>query len=88
MFILWFNAEPCLVLLRQDLEIAHMASVYLRWISLGLPGNLIDNSFHDIIHDIKAYTFSYVSRCVSCKFSEVFLAYQIPKDDTIKLKVR
>ncbi|KAF8954512.1 multidrug/Oligosaccharidyl-lipid/Polysaccharide flippase [Flammula alnicola] len=46
MFILWFNAEPFLLLITQDPEVSHLASVYLRWISFGLP----------------AYAFNYISR--------------------------
>ncbi len=37
MYIIWFNAEAILLSLRQDPEVAHLASVYLRWVSLGLP---------------------------------------------------
>ncbi|EIW79476.1 multidrug Oligosaccharidyl-lipid polysaccharide flippase [Coniophora puteana RWD-64-598 SS2] len=43
---IWFNSEPILLLLRQDPEVAHLASVYLKWESLGLP----------------AYTFNCISR--------------------------
>ncbi|KAH9477940.1 putative transporter C4B3.13 [Psilocybe cubensis] len=38
MFLIWFNAESILLLLKQDPEVASLAAVYLRWISLGLPG--------------------------------------------------
>ncbi|KIM37128.1 hypothetical protein M413DRAFT_20353 [Hebeloma cylindrosporum] len=44
--ILWFNAEPILSLLRLDPQVTHLASLYLRWISLGLP----------------AYSFNFISR--------------------------
>ncbi|KAF4618728.1 hypothetical protein D9613_010164 [Agrocybe pediades] len=37
MYIAWFNAETILLSLKQDPEVAHLAAVYLRWISLGLP---------------------------------------------------
>ncbi|KIL62651.1 hypothetical protein M378DRAFT_165478 [Amanita muscaria Koide BX008] len=37
MYLLWFNAEPILLFLKQDPVVAHLAAVYLRWISLGLP---------------------------------------------------
>lgn len=40
MFIIWFNAETLLLALKQDPEVAHLASVYLRWVSLGLPGSV------------------------------------------------
>ncbi|KAG2032419.1 mate-domain-containing protein [Suillus americanus] len=36
-FMIWFNAESILLLLRQDPEVAHLAAVYLRWSSFGLP---------------------------------------------------
>ncbi|KAG1744263.1 MATE efflux family protein [Suillus lakei] len=36
-FIIWFNAETILLLLRQDREVAHLAAVYLKWTSFGLP---------------------------------------------------
>ncbi|KAG2140585.1 MATE efflux family protein [Suillus clintonianus] len=35
--MIWFNAESILLLLRQDPEVAHLAGVYLKWSSLGLP---------------------------------------------------
>lgn len=35
--MIWFNAESILLLLRQDPEVAHLAGVYLKWASLGLP---------------------------------------------------
>jgi len=35
--VIWFNAESILLALRQEPEVAHLASVYLRWVSLGLP---------------------------------------------------
>ncbi|KAG1725060.1 MATE efflux family protein [Suillus paluster] len=44
--MIWFNAESILLLLRQDPEVAHLAGVYLKWASLGLP----------------AYTFNCISR--------------------------
>ncbi|KAG2143521.1 MATE efflux family protein [Suillus bovinus] len=36
-FMIWFNAEFILLLLKQDPEVAYLAAVYLRWSSLGLP---------------------------------------------------
>ncbi|KAF9041212.1 multidrug/Oligosaccharidyl-lipid/Polysaccharide flippase [Panaeolus papilionaceus] len=36
-FVIWLNAEPILLYLRQEAEVAHLAAVYLRWVSLGLP---------------------------------------------------
>ncbi|KAF9476476.1 MATE efflux family protein [Pholiota conissans] len=44
--ILFFNAEPFLLHLKQDVKVSHLAAIYLRWISLGLP----------------AYAFNYISR--------------------------
>lgn len=38
MFVIWFNAEGILLFLKQDPDVAHLAAVYLRWVSLGLPG--------------------------------------------------
>ncbi|KAG2073873.1 MATE efflux family protein [Suillus decipiens] len=46
MFVIWFNAEPILLLLRQEPEVARLAGIYLKWASLGLP----------------AYAFNYISR--------------------------
>ncbi|KAM6496606.1 MATE efflux family protein [Amanita muscaria] len=37
MYLLWFNAERILLFLKQDPVVAHLAAVYLRWVSLGLP---------------------------------------------------
>ncbi|KAG6915213.1 hypothetical protein DXG01_012684 [Tephrocybe rancida] len=37
-FVLWFNAYGILLALRQDPEVAALAATYLRWLSLGLPG--------------------------------------------------
>ncbi|KAF9441560.1 MATE efflux family protein [Macrolepiota fuliginosa MF-IS2] len=45
-YIIWFNAEAILLALKQDPEVARLASIYLRWVSLGLP----------------AYTFNCISR--------------------------
>ncbi|KAF8079286.1 multidrug/Oligosaccharidyl-lipid/Polysaccharide flippase [Lyophyllum atratum] len=36
-YLIWFNAEQILLSLKQDSEVAHLASLYLRWFSLGLP---------------------------------------------------
>ncbi|CAE6457618.1 unnamed protein product [Rhizoctonia solani] len=38
---IWLNAEAILLKLRQDPAIARLAGVYLRWFSLGLPGQAI-----------------------------------------------
>ncbi|KAF7323676.1 RNA helicase [Mycena kentingensis (nom. inval.)] len=46
MYCIWWNAEAILLVLKQDPEVARLAAVYLRWVSLGLP----------------AYTFNLVSR--------------------------
>ncbi|KAJ7826290.1 mate-domain-containing protein [Mycena olivaceomarginata] len=37
MFVVWFEAEPILLWLRQDPEVARLAAIYLRWVSIGLP---------------------------------------------------
>lgn len=34
---LWFNAEPVLLLLKQEPEVAHLAAVFLKYAALGLP---------------------------------------------------
>ncbi|KAG6914724.1 hypothetical protein DXG01_015754 [Tephrocybe rancida] len=36
-FFVWFNAEPILLSLKQDPEVAHLAALYLRWFSFCLP---------------------------------------------------
>ncbi|KAF7979304.1 hypothetical protein HWV62_43024 [Athelia sp. TMB] len=36
-FAIWFNAEPILLFLRQEPEVAALAGSYLRWLSIGLP---------------------------------------------------
>ncbi|KAG6845594.1 hypothetical protein H0H87_007273 [Tephrocybe sp. NHM501043] len=36
-YLIWLNAETILISLNQDSEVAHLASVYLRWLSLCLP---------------------------------------------------
>ncbi|KAJ7033193.1 MATE efflux family protein [Mycena alexandri] len=46
MYLIWFNAEVILLGLKQDPEVARLASLYLRWVSFGLP----------------AYTFNLISR--------------------------
>ncbi|KAI3616804.1 multidrug oligosaccharidyl-lipid polysaccharide flippase [Moniliophthora roreri] len=48
MLFIWFNAEVILLSLRQEPEVAHLAAVYLRWMSLGLPAyafNLISRRY-------------------------------------------
>ena len=35
---IWFNAEHILLFLHQDPEVAHLAMIYLRYVSLGAPG--------------------------------------------------
>ncbi|KAJ6616409.1 mate-domain-containing protein [Mycena sp. CBHHK59/15] len=46
MYYIWFNAEAILLVLKQDPEVARLAALYLRWVSMGLP----------------AYTFNLISR--------------------------
>jgi len=36
-FVIWFNAEVILLLLKQEPEVAKLAALYLKWVSLGLP---------------------------------------------------
>ena len=40
MLLIWVNAESILLALKQDPEVAHLAAIYLRWASLGLPGTV------------------------------------------------
>lgn len=35
---IWLNAESLLLFLKQDAEVAHMAAIYLRSLSIGIPG--------------------------------------------------
>lgn len=58
MLLIWFNAESILLFLRQEPEVARLASLYLRWVSLGLPGmvrqflsepNLTNHSKHTLL---------------------------------------
>ncbi|KAF5380192.1 hypothetical protein D9615_006162 [Tricholomella constricta] len=37
MYFIWFNAEGILLSLKQDPEVARLAALYLRWVSIGLP---------------------------------------------------
>ncbi|THH17466.1 hypothetical protein EW146_g3355 [Bondarzewia mesenterica] len=41
-FVIWFKSEAIFLLLGQDAEIAHLASLYLRWLSLGLPAEVFN----------------------------------------------
>ncbi|KAF7348491.1 RNA helicase [Mycena venus] len=48
MYFIWFNAEAILLGLKQDPEVAHLAALYLKWVSLGLPAyafNLISRRY-------------------------------------------
>ncbi|KAG6831475.1 hypothetical protein H0H92_010384 [Tricholoma furcatifolium] len=38
MYLIWFNAESILLSLKQEPEVARLAAIYLRWVSMGLPG--------------------------------------------------
>jgi len=38
MYLFWWNAEVILIGLKQDPEVAKLAGIYLKWLSLGLPG--------------------------------------------------
>ncbi|KAL1413067.1 ethionine resistance protein [Vanrija albida] len=38
MLVLWFNMEAILLALNQHPDVAALAEVYLRWLSIGLPG--------------------------------------------------
>jgi MATE family multidrug resistance protein len=43
--LVWLNAESILLFLNQEPEVAHLAAVYLRWASLGLPGMALTSAF-------------------------------------------
>lgn len=36
-FVIWYNAEAILLLLKQEPEVARLADLYLKWLSIGLP---------------------------------------------------
>ena len=46
-FFVWFNAESILLFLHQEPDVAHLAAIYLKYASIGLP----------------AYAFNSISRC-------------------------
>lgn len=66
MYCIWFNAEAILLGLKQDPEVARLASLYLKWVSLGLPGMSILLLFPEEIFlnnlFFVAYTFNLISR--------------------------
>ncbi|KAI0064869.1 MATE efflux family protein [Artomyces pyxidatus] len=37
-FVIWFNAEAVLLLLKQEPEVAQLAGIYLKYLAIGLPG--------------------------------------------------
>jgi len=41
--MVWFNSEAILLFLKQDPEVAHLASVYLKYLSFGLPAYAVNN---------------------------------------------
>jgi len=51
-YLVWFNAEDILLFLKQDPEVAHLAAVYLRWASMGLPGTVIRLTSKQAVNDI------------------------------------
>ena len=66
MFLIWFNAESILIFLNQEPEVAHLAAIYLRWASLGLPGIVLTFlflSFRSVTNNNDlAYAFNCISR--------------------------
>lgn len=71
-FAIWFNAEDILLLLRQEPEIARLAGVYLKWLSIGLP----------------AYAFNCISRYTSMSNSLAYMTTDLHrKDDIFNAKV-
>jgi hypothetical protein len=53
---LWLNAEKMLPFLRQESEVARLATIYLKWSSLGLPAD----------------AFNAISRHVCCPFLQLY----------------
>jgi MATE family multidrug resistance protein len=49
MFLIWLNAESILLRLNQEAEVAHLAAIYLRWASLGLPGMVLTFFCHSAL---------------------------------------
>ncbi|EPQ53474.1 MATE efflux family protein [Gloeophyllum trabeum ATCC 11539] len=39
----WFNAESILLFLKQEPEVAHLAGIYLKWTSIGLPAYMFNS---------------------------------------------
>jgi Na+-driven multidrug efflux pump len=63
MLLIWLNAEPILILLNQEPEVAHLAAIYLRWASLGLPGMVLTSIFSAVANNNDlAYAFNNISR--------------------------
>ena len=64
MLLIWLNAESILGLLNQEPEVAHLAAIYLRWASLGLPGMVLTSTFSVFCADNNdlAYAFNCISR--------------------------
>ena len=51
MLLIWLNAEPILMSLNQEPEVAHLAAVYLRWALLGLPGMVLTSIFYAVVNN-------------------------------------
>jgi len=47
---IWLNAERILLLLNQEAEVAHLAGIYLRWVTLSLPGYTFNNISRYVPH--------------------------------------
>ena len=63
--LIWFNAESILIFLNQEPEIAHLAAIYLRWASLGLPGIFLTSSFLSFCAVANNIDLGYAFNCIS-----------------------
>ncbi len=45
---LWFNAESLLLALRQDPEVARLAALYLKYLSIELPAYAFNNTLRSV----------------------------------------
>ena len=65
MFLIWLNAESILIFLNQDPEVAHLAAIYLRWASLGLPGMILTSTSSVFCAVANNNDLAYAFNCVS-----------------------
>ena len=65
MLLIWLNAESILGLLNQEPEVAHLAAIYLRWASLGLPGMVLTSTFSVFCAVANNNDLAYAFNCIS-----------------------